>query len=419
MALATVKPLPLAVVVLVVTAGFVPTAAGQASGKAYAETHVSFDLEGNAVTDYTVNGDPVLRSVQIQSQSRTKTTGTINIGASLSALARLDGAGLSVGATTSTEARVTAENGGTITAHDNGHGILVVESGNQSDYVVANLSSGASASAESDSQVAVTTANGTEGTFLVVGEGNVTVNEDGNVAAALDEDGQLIFRAYPDGKDDDADKQEALIANGTATAEAYVMTDGEETVVDTVRYGQNTTVEATQTAKDNVTLRVERTTHAGTILFTTVSETVVNTTGDLTVTVDGEAAVKAATYSQLQSALGSDQSRYMVRSVGSASASTEAMIAVNHFSTRTVSMRSASPSQTDAETTSGSMTSEETTNSRDSSSDGGTTEQGMVDDTAQSDGDDASSNGSSGVPGFTPVTVVVALIAAALLARVR
>ena len=162
---------------------------------------------------------------------------------------------------------------------------------------------------------------------------------------------------------------------------------------------QNTTVETAETAEGEVTLAVERTTHEGTVLVTSVSEKALNASEDLEVAVDGEAAVEAETHTQLKSAVGSDQSRYVVESAGSASAdaSADVLVAVNHFSERTVSMQSASDEQTTDES------SDETT-------------QAGMDDETMSDGDDGSSGST---PGFTATASVVALLAAALFARLR
>ncbi|WP_276299884.1 PGF-CTERM sorting domain-containing protein [Halorussus lipolyticus] len=437
------KRVATALLVLVVTASIAPSAVAgttaskmtkQTPGEAYAGTHVSFDAESKAVTDYAVHGETMLDSVRVQSASEVEDGGLADIGASLSAVTEIEGAGLSLGATTTTEARVSAEGSATITAHDNGHGVLVVAAGDQSDYVVADLPSGAEASAESDAQVAVTTENGTEGTLLVVGEGNVTVNDEDDVTARLGDDARLVLRSYPEGKDDGDEKQEDLLVQGEAKAEAYVMVengsdasesadDDERVVVDTISYGENTTVETTESAEDEVTLAVNRTTHEGTILVTSVSEQALNATEGLEVAVDGESAVEARTYSQLRSAVGSDQSRYVVESAGSASASASAdvLIAVNHFSERTVSMRSASASETTTQaddTTAGE--SDQTTQSGASSE---TTQAGASDETTSESAetsvvDDETDNG-AGVPGFTVTATVVALLGAALLARRR
>jgi len=431
------KRVATALMVLVVTASIAPSAVAgtvvsdttkQTSGQAYAGTHVSFDTENRAVTDYAVRGETMLDSVKVQSESELS-GGLADLGASLSAVTRIEGAGLELGATTDTEARLTAGSSATIEAHDNGNGVLVVASGNESDYVVANLSSGANASAESDAQVEVTTENGTEGTFLVVGEGNATVNDDGDVIARLGEDARLVFRSYPEGKDDRDEKQEDLITQGEAKAEAYVMAEDGDTVVDTVSYGENTTVETAESAEGKISLAVNRTTHEGTIVVTSVSEQALNTTEDLEVAVDGEAAVEARTYSQLESAVGSDKSRYVVESAGSASAdaSADVLVAVNHFSERTISMQSSASETTEATetgtTSTGETTEAGTTDESDQSGESDrTTQDGASDETtSESDESDETTSGDNGadVPGFTATAAVVALLGAALLARLR
>lgn len=400
-----------ALMVLVVTASVAPTAMGQASGPAYAGTHVSFDTSERAVTDYAVHGETMLDSVKVESQSSVENNAVVDVGASLSAVTRVEGAALGLEAESETEARVEADNGATLTAHDNDRGIFVVASGDQSNYAVANLSSDANASAEGDSRVSVTTDNGTQGTFIVVGDGNATVNDDGDVTASLGENGRLVFRAYPEGKDDADDEQERLIAEGTAKAETYVMAaddDGDDsddgdnqTVVDTVSYDDNTTVSESQTAEGAVELTVNRTTHEGTVVITSVSEKALDATDDLQVSVGGEAATEAATYTQLESAMGSDQSRYMVESGGSAEASADVLVAVNHFSERTISLQSGDGDQA---TTTEEPADDETAGDDDSGGD-------------DADAGDADNDG--GVPGFTSVTAVVALLAAALIARLR
>ncbi|WP_158055259.1 PGF-CTERM sorting domain-containing protein [Halorussus halophilus] len=407
------KRLAIVLTALLLSATVVPPAMGQTSRSAYNGTHVSFETADNAVTNYTVDGAQTFSSVTVQSQSSAKSGGLLGAGTSLSAVTTLNASVVSLDARTNASATVEARNGATLTAHDNGHGILLVEPGNSSQYVLANLSNGANASAAGNSQVSVTTANGTKGTFLVVGAGNVTVNKNGDVAAKLGKDGRLVFRAYPDGKDDGDEKQEKLIADGKAKAEAYVMTEGKNTVVDTVSYGQNTTVEAKQTGAGAVNVTVDRAANEGTVVITSVSRKVMNASEDLEVRVSGEAkaAVRASTYTQLRSAVGSERSRYLVESAGSenaqADANAEILVAVNHFSKRTISMQAASPAQ-------GTTTSDDTTTSGDETTadDSGTTNSGG-DTTGEIDG-------SSGtIPGFTPITAVVALLAAALLARLR
>ncbi|MFC4551029.1 MULTISPECIES: hypothetical protein [Halorussus] len=402
------RRIAISLAMLVLVSGIAPAAVGQASGTAYAGTHVSFDTSAHAVTDYAVHGETMIDSVKLRSAESAEGGGLLGgTGASLSAVTSIQAGGVQIGATSETQAKIATESGAEVIAHDNARGVLVVQGDRGGQVVLANLSAGANATAEGDSQVSVTTANGTEGTFLVVGQGNVTVNDDGNVSARLGQDGRLVFRAYPDGKDDADEKQERLIADGKARAEAYVMAESGEVVVDTVSYGRNTTIQTKQTAEGNVSFAVNRTTHEGTVIVASVSEKALNTTEGVDVRVNGEAAVKAATYTQLESAIGSDRSRYLVSSSGdaSANASADVLVAVNHFSERTVSLRSEAdpaPQTTAAGTTNG------------SSNGAGTTDGGSGDPTLTDD-DENTGN----IPGFGVTASVAALVAAVLLTRLR
>ena len=148
------------VCLLLVSASALPAASAGQQSSAYAGTHVSFEATGSAVTEYAVANESMLGSVRVQSQESAESGSLVDVGASLSAVTSLEGSALSVESRTQASAQVHAESGATLTAHDNGHGVLVVRSGGESQYVVANVSSGASAQAESDSRVVVTTKSG-------------------------------------------------------------------------------------------------------------------------------------------------------------------------------------------------------------------------------------------------------------------
>ncbi|GGL70376.1 PGF-CTERM sorting domain-containing protein [Halocalculus aciditolerans] len=379
----------------------------QASASAYAGAHVSFDVAENAVTDYAVENATVFQSVAVQSQSKAASGGVLS--GSLSSAVRIDAAGLALGSTTRTSATVRADSGATIRAHDNGHGILTVSSGSESQVVVANLSNDASASAEDDGQVAVTAGDGTEGTFLVVGDGTVSVNEQGNVTATLDENATLVFRSYPDGKSESDDHQERLIANGTAAGEAYVMTQGGESVTDSVNYTSDFTVTATQSAENEVTVTADHAESRGKVVITSVTERAVGTLSDVRVAVDGNAAAKATTYGELTDAIGSDRSRYMVRETSSASASASAdvLIAFNHFSERQATLSGGNES-TDSTTASDSTTSTTASDSTASTT--------ASDSTTAGDGSETTQTNS---PGFGVLAALVAFAGVALARRRR
>ena len=360
---------------LLATTSMVPAAAAGPSGGAYAGTHVSFDVSGDAVANYTVDGEPMLASVEMRSANASgdaSGSGDANVGASLDATVDLDGVALSLGARTATSATVTAEGSGSMTAHDNPNGVLVVSAADGAQYVRANLSDGAKAQERSDRVVTVTSANGTTGSFVLVGDGNVTVDGEGNVSAEVGEDGRLVFRSYPNGRDASDERQERLIADGVVAGEVHVMERDGETVTDAVSYGANTTVEAKRTAENGVEVTVERAEHDGKVIITSVSKAAAKN-ADLRVTVDGEAAAKASSYGELRSAIGGERSAYMVEQGTAAGASAEAsadvLVAVNHFSTRTIGIQPTDAVTTD--TTSGDTTAGDTSDSGTTTNDAG------------------------------------------------
>ncbi|WP_207586889.1 hypothetical protein [Halomontanus rarus] len=369
---------------------------------AYAGTHVTFEASGNALTDYQVGGEAVFDRVAVESKE--SHTGGAGLGADvgLEAVTNLEGLGLSIAAQSQTRAEVETEGSASMTAHDTDRGILTVDAGGEGQYVQVDLSGDAEASANGDRVVVRggdDTADENEseprnGTFLVVGDGNVTVNDDGNVTADLEGDSKLVFRSYADGeRGDDAEAQEDMIANGTATAEVYVEERGGEFVQDVAIYGQDIAVEATEQSEERVEMAVERTEHEGTVVITTVSEAVAGAE-NTSVTVDGEAAVEASSYSDLEGAIGSDESRYMVTQQSAASANADVLVAVNHFSERTVAIGSA-----DAET-----------DGEDSNETDDSTESDDSNQTGDSDSSSDDSTNDDGSPGFGIVAALVATL---------
>ena len=332
-------------VLLLVGASAAPVGTAATStqqGEAYAGTHVEFETTGDAVVDYTVDGDTVLQSVEVQSKSEAESRGDVGAGVDLGAVTEIAASALSVESRSEVSATVTADSGATMTAHDNPNGILVVRSDGESQYVTVGVDSSAEAESESDSRVAVTTDDGTEGVFMVVGEGAVTVNEDGNVSANVGSEGSLVFRSYPDERDDDDRETEQLITEGEATAEMHVMETSEgsgEFAADVVQYGEDTSVEVTQRTEGTVSMTADRSQEQGTVVVTSVSEQAISSAEDLEVTVDGEAAAEASSYSQLESAADDgDTSRFLVQQQSSAEASTDVLVAVNRFSEREITL---------------------------------------------------------------------------------
>jgi len=398
--------------VLLVLVSLVP-AASAASGQAYAGSHVSFDTTAHAVTNYAVNGDTMLSTVKVQSASDAGGSGVVGVGTSLSAVTSIDGAGLSLGAKTQTGATVTVDGSASMDAHDDGNGVLVVRAGGDSQYVQANLSDGSTASAESKRRVAVTTADGVDGSFIVVGNGTVAVNDAGNVVAKLGDDGQLVFKAYPNGKTKADGADEQLIADGQATAEVHVLQKNGGTVADTVTYGQQTSLDAAQRANGSVQVAVDRSTHQGTVVITSISKAAMDTSNGLQVTVDGHAAAKASSEADLRSAIGGDRSKYLVRSGSGAKGSATVLVAVNHFSKRTITMSPSGGSGSTAASGSGATT------AAGSGGSSATTAAGSTGDSSGSNGAAAGATSTSGQPGFGAVVTLVGLLGAAVVALRR
>ncbi|MHB9287229.1 hypothetical protein ACKVMT_09360 [Halobacteriales archaeon Cl-PHB] len=387
---------PLLAVVLVASA-VVPGAAAmtndrtaqQSSGSAYAGTHVTFDTAGAAVVDYKVDGATVAESVKVQSKSKAKSNAGVDVGADLGAMTNFAAAAVSLDAKTEMHATVKADSGATVQAHDNGHGSLVVAANGQSQVVGMNLSESASVQSEGTQRVVLQTGQNRTTSVLVVGEGQVTANDAGNISAELEGDSRLVVRSYEGERSEDAKQQEDLITNGTAAAQVYVTEKG----ADVVDYGQETTVDVKQQSEGTVEMTVARSQSQGKVVITSVSEAAVENADDLQVTVDGEAAARASSYSALKAAAdGGDSSKYMVTQSSSAEASADVMVALNHFSERQVTMQSGDGSGTD------------------SGGDGSDSTEGST--------DAESTPGSSG-PGFTVVMALLAMAAIAGLAGYR
>lgn len=390
-----------AIIALVISSVAVPVAAhdGSSSQEAttYTGTRVEFGVQSNAIVDYRVDGQTVFDSVKVQSQESAQSSGFVSADASLNALAELDGTAISVASETSASLRVQSEGSASMTGHDNTRGILVVSSGSESQYVLANVSDGATAHSQSGSRVTVESGN-VEGAFFVVGEGKVTVNDDGDVSARLSEDAKLVYRAYPEGRNEGDRQQESLIAEGRVAGEVYAMQQSGELVVDTVTYTQGTTVEAEQSAENTVEITVDRTSQEGKVVLTSVSEAAVGTLENLDVRVSGGAAAEVSSYSELKSAIGSDESAYMIRQKAAAQAHAQVLVAFNHFSTRTATI--SGTQETDGTTTGGTTS--------DGDANAGTTQDG---------GNDGTTTGGS--PGFGVLAMLGGLLSALVLARRR
>ncbi|USZ71561.1 PGF-CTERM sorting domain-containing protein [Natronosalvus halobius] len=348
----------------------------------YAGSHLEFEASGSALTNYAVGGETVFSSVAVDSQSNAGVGG--GAGIDLGTVVSLEGAGLSVSAESQTKTRIESESGATLSAHDNERGILVVRAGGDAQVVEAQLGENVQASAEGDGERVFVEGDERNGVFLVIGDGDVTVNEEGNVAASLEGESTLVFRSYADGeRTDETKSQEQLIADGSAAAEVYVEQRDGETVADAVTYGEDLTLEAKQEGERRVDVTVDRAIEEGTIVMTTVEEETVGTLEDLEVRVDGEAAAQASSHSELESAIGGEESAYMVSQHAEAEATATVYVAFNHFSERTASI------------------------------------DGSGADDGSSDDDTGSSAESDGLPGFGALGALLGLLGTGVVARLR
>ena len=333
--------LALLLVVSAVGAAAAPAATQQAEGEAYSGAFVAFETTGTAVSDYAVDGSVVVENVSMQSASEAE--GGLDAG--LSSVTGIDAAGLSVDSRTDASATLASESGAKMETHDNQRGVVQIRADGESQVVHASVDG--EAESESDKRVVVTSDDGTQGTFVVVGDGDATVNEEGDVVAQVDGDGQLVYRQYNGERDEEDETQEQMIQNGTATAEVYVHgaaesgSGSESNGTSVVEYGQDTTVEVQERSESRINMTAERTESQGKIIITTVSDETFGSADSTEVFVDGEAAAQADSYGEVQQATqNGDNSRYLVRQSSSAEAATDVVVGINQFSERQVSMQS-------------------------------------------------------------------------------
>lgn len=407
----------MSVALLLSTVGAAPIAAAAApaapspTSGAYAGTHVSFEATNDAITNYAVDGTVLVDDVQIESKSEAEQRGAFQAGADLSSTTEVSGSSMSAESQTETRASISTGSGADVEAHDSNRGHLVVDANEESQLVGVELSNDSEAEQESDDRVVVTNEDGTQGAFVVAGNGEVTVNDAGNVTAELGEGGKLVYRQYDDERDDDDREQENLIADGTAAAEVYVTSTAEsggETAADVVTYGEDTTVDVVMHGENELQVTAERTESEGRIIVMSLSDAVAEQSDDLSVTVDGEAATSVDSHSDLRAAAdGGNSSAYMVQQDTSAESSADVLVAVNHFSERDI--RATTTDETGSDDGNETDTTEE---SDETSSDDGSSQ--TEDDATESNQDSSNEE----IPGFGVVATLSA-IAALLIGRTQ
>ena len=330
-----------------------PVAGQQAEGEAYTGAHVQFDAASNAITGYTVDDQVLVENVSVQSSSEARSQAGVDVGAGLESTTDFQGAGVDLASQAGASVTVQIQSGAELQAHDTQRGVFQVRANDDAQIVRAELNDSVDARSEGDSdkRVVVSKDDGSQGAFIVVGDGEVVVDQNGDVTAEVEQGSQLVYRQYQGERSDSDEEAERMIEEGTATAEIYVQEgqsegeesaeDGQETAVHAIQYGQDTTVEVADRSRNAVNMTVDRSESQGKVVLATVSDAAFENADSIEVFVDGEAAAQADSYSAVeQSAREGDEPRYYVEQSSSAEASTDVTIGIDHFSARNVVLSS-------------------------------------------------------------------------------
>lgn len=307
------------VVLALLVAGCAP-AGGQATDEAYDGRYVSLDATDSAVIEYALGGDVVAASIRAGSAER---LGDAN----LSELTNLEGGVFDdrqVGETTATLTTPTAQ----LQAHDNPRGVFTIQPTDEPQYARIELPRGAEVSDEGNGTVTYLTAEGTAVSVLLVGDGEIAV-EDGNVLARLAPESRLVMRASPNGEDEDFAGQNRLVADGLALGEVYVIERDPDVVTDTVVYDPGVTIEGARADESAIRALVERGASEGGVVIAGASDSILPADG-LNATVDDEPAEEVDTYDGLADAVGGDRSRFLVPEPDVTDVTT-AVVAINEF----------------------------------------------------------------------------------------
>lgn len=322
-------------------AAITATAGGAAiqGAESYAGVHVEFEGESDALTNYTVDDRTYLASLQVQSKSTAEGDEGVQAGTSLANVTDLEGSDLSVREESATHLEFASESGATVAAHDNEYGILVVGSENGTQFVRANVTEGADTAYAGGAGVTVEREDGGLASFIVVGDGEVDITDDGNVAAEIDEDDRLVVRHYEQTRRTADRNYEAMIVRGTTPAEVFVMERDGGHVVDVVTYDDGTTVDVEAADDAGLRMDVERDSPEGAIVLTSFESRSLADPDAVNVTVDGERARRARTYSQLRTAAtGGEEPWFMAIRRGEGTLTADVTVAVEGFSTRSIAV---------------------------------------------------------------------------------
>ena len=394
-------------VVSLIGAAAAPAATQGAEAEGYSGAFIEFETADAAVNDYTVSGQVVVDSLRVQSAGEAGGSGEggVGVGVGADSTVSIDGAAVQSQSSGAARASVAFESGAQLEANDNRRGVVRITADGGDQVIQANVSG--DASQEGDGRVVVSGDDGAQGTFIVVGDGNISTSGDGQVTAAVGEGGQVVYRQYDGERSDSEQQQEQLIQDGTAAAELFVRgaadseggSDGGDNETSVVTYDEDTSAEVTSRSESQINATVDRTQQQGKVVVVTVAESAVQSAESLEVLIDGEAAAQADSYGEVQqSAEEGDEPRYLVRQSSSAEAAVDVVVGIDGFSERQLSIQDAD----DGESTPTNM------GNGDNETDG--------DGETSTDGDDGSS---ADGPGFGALAALIALTAALVAAAAR
>lgn len=306
----------------------------------YQASHVGFDAKQNSVVNFSVGGQQIFESFSVVAKSDTETQsgGTIGVGVGLGEVTNIAKSAMSMRSQTDKNAVLETESGADIKIHNNDRGIITVTPSENSQIANINISPNTRATTETDKKVVITKEDNSEGVFLIVGDGEVTVNNNRNVIADIEQNRKLVYRDYKQQRSDDDRQQENLISNQNATAEVYIEQTDNQYRSNIVQYG-DTTVETTDQRQGQINLSVDRTQNQGKIILTTISNQAINPTNNISVQIDGETITQVETYNQLQSSIQQDNPSFLINQQSSTQSVSDIAIAIDHFSTRQITIQ--------------------------------------------------------------------------------
>lgn len=303
---------------------------------------VEFEHSDDTVTNVTVGGEDFFTGVSVGAQNGVDVEVgdelDLDLDPEIAELLEQFGDRFDHFEATDVGVEVGTEGSASVTVTDSQRGTIAVDAGEQDQYVGIDLAEGAEAR-EEDDRVVVESGDRT-GVFVGVGESEIQVDDDG-VVVDLGQRSDVIFRSYADGeRGEHAIAVENMIANGTATADVFVDDREGEPVADVSVFDDGLSVETDVSSDDRrVDLTVDRESGEGTVVATTVNESVLGGT-DVSVSVDGEAAVEADSHADLEDAIDGDEPRYLVVE-NEESGTVDVLVAVDHFSERQITIEPA------------------------------------------------------------------------------